>query len=1474
MTKTAFLYRYQAFVKSRLKNIIRDYSIVRYSIRNTERVFRTYIYSHIGRKYISFQESGLKLFDKDYYYGSYPDVKEAGVDAFYHFKYFGWREGRNPSKNFATTEYLERYDDVRSANINPLLHYVKWGYREGRLAIPVEMNLVAPNSRGYSDSHVDFNKSRVFVREQPAYFEYLRSTSNGMPDYFAARALGPSAKNLIIAIINNNSGWKDLDQKLSGGIFAESDVFIIIRDHSLINQLTASCVGIRNFFIAEYSTTISDVHAFLHFLNASVIDDYEAACLLMPGMDERTSFRFMRFCNAATTDEDIGILADKFQPATTLVNDDIKQFFNRVLPRLGAVPAMLDFPVPQGCYMYLNVMILRHVAALKLQEKDLFGTPNVQQSDWLVKFQALVGYFANEGDYTVKSSVASTPIDRKPETKKIKPIAFLLPQFHPVKENDKWWGKGFTEWNNVIRGRPQFLHHYQPRLPKDLGFYDLRHPDTQQRQADLAQAHGVHGFCYYYYWFNGKKILNGPIEQMLQLGKPDHPFCVCWANENWSRNWDGQERFVLLRQNYSLESNRALIREFIKMMRDPRYIRHNGKPVLLVYRIRLIPNWKETAEMWRQECRNAGIGEIHLCAVRFALEPLEGAPEEFSVDSYVLFPPHETQRNDLRKKMKNLNSQFNGEIFSYDGVVTGDLERFKKGYPWKVHRGVMMGWDNTARRQHDSRIFHGATPLKFRRWLKGIINQELQYESESESLLFINAWNEWAEGTTLEPDQKFGDGYLRAVRSTIGKYAPKHKRTSVSTDNLSAPLLTRRAAVQADVEFESPVRYNGDIHLKPNRPTILICAHISGHQLFGGERSFLDLIETLNALNYNVIACLPSSNNRHYVEAIRRKVRCLYVFSYPQWHSRRDIKQQLVLNFSDIIAEHHVSLVYANTIVLLEPLVAAKRMQRLRLIHAREIISLDSPLQVRLAMTAEETISKVFERSDFLIANSKVTYSLFARHHRTFYVPNAVNLADYPTENAVNGKIRFGLVSSNIPKKGIADFVEIAAICEAKTNNAEFLIIGPENDHTQRLRNSGHMPNNVKFLGYKESPMEAMKEINVLLSLSNFAESFGRTVAEAMASRRPVIGYEWGAIPEQIQDGVNGFLVPYRDINAAADAVLKFCSDPSLIPAMGDEGRDIVSRKFSYERLQEHLATALDDVFDTKRSAQLGIGTKYIPTAGSSQLTIIIPVYNAYDEVRECINSVLMNSDMSRVKLLIINDGSTDERIGEMIDRYSSVVNVEVLHNETNIGYTRTINRGIRHAINDDVILLNSDAVVTPNWIAGLRAVAFQQQNVATVTAMSDNAGAFSFPSMNEKNPIPSAITRDQFAAKIVQAASHCEPVSVPTGSGFCMYIRREAITQIGLFDEEAFARGYGEENDFCMRADAAGWKNFISPWTYVYHVRTASFKSEKEALVKAGVDVVTKRYPHYAASVKEAFNSDAMLKLRQATLRAYIEHE
>lgn len=237
---------------------------------------------------------------------------------------------------------------------------------------------------------------------------------------------------------------------------------------------------------------------------------------------------------------------------------------------------------------------------------------------------------------------------------------------------------------------------------------------------------------------------------------------------------------------------------------------------------------------------------------------------------------------------------------------------------------------------------------------------------------------------------------------------------------------------------------------------------------------------------------------------------------------------------------------------------------------------------------------------------------------------------------------------------------------------------------------------------------------------------------------------------------------------------------------------------------------------------------------------------------------------MNHADVLIINDGSTDQRIPDLLKQYEGRKNVRIVNNE-NIGYTKTVNLGIKETGQRDVILLNSDTIVTPAWLAAMRASAYAEPKIGTVTAMSDNAGAFSFPKQGVANPKPEHLTYDEYAMRVIDASLNCDFVDVPTGSGFCMYICRDLIDKIGLFDEVLFPRGYGEENDFCMRANDAGWRNVITSWAFVYHVRTASFKGEKEKLVQAGVDAVTKRHPDYAKKTKAAFSSASIFKLRDA---------
>ncbi|MDZ7957154.1 MAG: glycoside hydrolase family 99-like domain-containing protein [Aulosira sp. DedQUE10] len=355
----------------------------------------------------------------------------------------------------------------------------------------------------------------------------------------------------------------------------------------------------------------------------------------------------------------------------------------------------------------------------------------------------------------------------------IKAIAFYLPQYHPIPENDAWWGKGFTEWTNVTKAKPLFSEHYQPHFPTDLGFYDLRLPEARQAQAHLAKAYGIHGFCYYHYWFNGKRLLERPFNDVLASGEPDFPFCLCWANENWTRRWDGEDQYVLREQVYSEEDDKLHMQWLAKAFQDPRYIRIDGKPLFLVYRISNIPNPLKTAETWREEANKQGIGDIFLCKVE-SIQADHGDPSLIGFDASIEFQPDWTQlgqplqRSRLWKLARRLGlankAYAENNIYDYTTVVERMLAKPTPDY--KRFPCVTPSWDNTARRKTGANILQNSTPETYERWLTEVIQKTLTNEY-NEKIIFINAWNEWAEGNHLEPCQKWGHAYLEATYRAI-----------------------------------------------------------------------------------------------------------------------------------------------------------------------------------------------------------------------------------------------------------------------------------------------------------------------------------------------------------------------------------------------------------------------------------------------------------------------------------------------------------------------------------------------------------------------------------------------------------------------------------------------------------------------------------------------------------------------------------
>lgn len=356
-------------------------------------------------------------------------------------------------------------------------------------------------------------------------------------------------------------------------------------------------------------------------------------------------------------------------------------------------------------------------------------------------------------------------------------IAINLPQFHPFKENDEWWGKGFTEWTNVTKAKPRFRGHYQPHLPTETGFYDLRLPEARQMQADMAREAGVYGFCYYHYWFNGHRLMERPIDDILSSKEPNFPFMFCWANENWARNWDGSNTSVLMKQNYSDEDDTNHIRWLCKnVFSDSRYIRVNKKPVFLIYKPMLFPDMKKTIDNWRAVAKKEYGLDIYIIGVEHNHK--DGSRyKDMGFDSSMDFQPvsfNEYRDTNLYFLFYRLLAYISKKlripfkiplIISYKQYVKYKISEPLPSY--KMYPCVSPGWDNSPRRVGRTfTVFIGSTPILFKKWMQSTIKKYKSF-SDQENFVFINAWNEWAEGNHIEPDIKWGRAYIEALKSVV-----------------------------------------------------------------------------------------------------------------------------------------------------------------------------------------------------------------------------------------------------------------------------------------------------------------------------------------------------------------------------------------------------------------------------------------------------------------------------------------------------------------------------------------------------------------------------------------------------------------------------------------------------------------------------------------------------------------------------------
>ncbi len=349
---------------------------------------------------------------------------------------------------------------------------------------------------------------------------------------------------------------------------------------------------------------------------------------------------------------------------------------------------------------------------------------------------------------------------------KIKTFAFYLPQFHRIKENDAWWGEGFTEWTNTKKTRPSYPGHYEPREPHDdFGYYDLTDVNTIKKQVQLANEHHISGFAYYYYWFSGRRLLEKPLDLLLAHPEIKTEFCIIWANENWTRTWDGFEKNILLAQDYSDKDGINFIKDLKKYLMDPRYLKINGKPVVTIYAPKLIPNLHSLIQQWRQTAKQLGIGEIEIWICRTHHKTAQDLGIFKEIDGEIQFPPNSLTLTPFEIIKTNGEKAY---LFDYSAFVEQEIQKYseKRIEDTKLHRTVMLEWDNSPRRNSFT-SFTNFDLGQYYRWLRDVsAYTEYQFKSD-EQIQFINAWNEWAEGTYLEPDVKYGYSNINVTTQAI-----------------------------------------------------------------------------------------------------------------------------------------------------------------------------------------------------------------------------------------------------------------------------------------------------------------------------------------------------------------------------------------------------------------------------------------------------------------------------------------------------------------------------------------------------------------------------------------------------------------------------------------------------------------------------------------------------------------------------------
>lgn len=842
-----------------------------------------------------------------------------------------------------------------------------------------------------------------------------------------------------------------------------------------------------------------------------------------------------------------------------------------------------------------------------------------------------------------------------PETD-IRLIAFYLPQFHPVRENDEWWGKGFTEWTNVTRAVPQFIGHYQPRLPGELGFYDLRMQEVQKRQIELAKQYGIHGFCFHFYWFNGKTLLETPIMNFAE--NFDFPFCINWANENWTKRWDGKENEILISQKHSLEDDIKFIKHVSQYLENENYIRIKSRPLLIIYRPALFPNPKASAERWREWCYKNGIGEIYLAATH-SFEHVD--PGDIGFDAAIEFPPNTFPLKDVADRLAIVNPNFKGVIYDYDNAIELSKESAKP--PYKKFRGIFPSWDNEARKPGRGTVIINSTPNAYKGWLRTLCDYTKNNFDPEERLIFINAWNEWAESAYLEPDRRYGYAYLHATAEAL-------------------------ASLPESSSF------------LPGRWRVLFVSH-DAHK--GGAQSvLLNVIAWFKKHTFADlrILCLDGGE----LLSDFRELGATLVLS--EMRNNKISKEEVERSLREFCSGTP-DLIYCNSSA------SGREFGLLKSLNA-PIITHFHELEMSIKRYASDCIADVLRYSDHFIAISEAVRDNLVKNHdvgktkvSTVYssiTPDgSIEAAGKDEKHKMRSRLGleknkflvFGCGLGMVFRKGADLFIETARILRGKGfDNFHFYWIGnfdekeSDNrygvwaDHIAALKKEG-LDKYVTFLGLKDKPREYMQAGDVFL-LSSREEPVGLVGLEAAECGLPVICFaDAGGMPDFVGEDA-GFVVPYEDVGAMAEKVAVLIKSEELRRQLGDYAREKVLSRFTVGHTTPHILSVCRRVAQKKPA-----------------VSVIIPNYNHARYLRKRLDSVFTQT-FKDFEVILLDDASTDNSM-EVLDTFADNADVRILTNKMNSGSPfRQWLKGIDLARADIIWIAESDDICEPQLLETL----------------------------------------------------------------------------------------------------------------------------------------------------------------------------